>query len=556
MNNLQARAAFCFLLFFLVVPIFSAPAQDTEADPYPPGTELFANPEFAEGGKGWDLKEAEVMEFSLGADRPVLNLKGLRPDQEGWSHASTMVVPAPTSRVLHFYCRAMSTKEDQELVVNAFGYNGKREITTKFSETFVLNSPGKWQVRETQYVIPEGTESLAVWLVNPSGKSIWVYEAHLQTGEVSKALLRTLSGPGVILATAGLAVRTEEAGETGLVTLALPGTYPEQVPLTFDLHVNPPDALKGFKWRLRDDGNNWLLDVYVAPPETGAGIRWESLVLVGGKARTAALPMATEPDVPEWAAKWTAPTACVQSEDSRIRLKAEELARIAGDQIAAYVAAVIAFTATNRGDGSRLKSQDALESLKCGGSRAGRANLAAALLRNRSIPARLLTNLSTKSGPGFGCWLVEYWHPSEGWIRLEPALGQMEPAGWDQVVLNIVNPEDEDMAFAPSLKRSGIFPGMPELCVHWISEDLIRERARQDELLKIRGNMAVCALELEAEEDAMDRLFRKAEKYFDSLCEAGKKGEIPHEGNERIKKALRAGLVEPIVNALDAPEEK
>ncbi|MHC4942361.1 MAG: transglutaminase-like domain-containing protein [Planctomycetota bacterium] len=551
MKYFYLLSASCLCTIYLLLSGFPAQAQDAEKGQPPPGTELLVNPDFGESGKHWNLKEAEVTEIALGADRPVLLLKGVRPDKGGWSHAGATVSPVPTSRILHFYCRVICTKEDQELVINGLGYKGKQEVTAKHTKTFNLKTPGKWQVMETQYVVPEGTDWFSIWLVNPSGKAIWVYEAHLKTGEMAKAVLRELTGPGVILATAGLAVKPSEAGGTGRVTFALPGTYPKQVPLTFDLHVNPPEALKDFHWRLREDGNNWLCDVLLAPPEEGAGIRWESLVLVGGDPRTTRLKEASEPEAPKSVSHWTYPTACVQSEDPKIRIKADELARIAEEHVEAYVKAVLAFTSMNRGDGTRLDSQDAVKALECGGSRASRANLAAALLRRQGIPARLLTNLATWSGPEFGHWLVEYWHPGEGWVRTDPAMGKMEPADWKHVILNVVNPEDEDMAFAPSLKHSGILPGLPELCVYRISEGLVRERNRQKELLDIRGNQAVCALQFAADEEAMDRLFIAARKHFDLLCEEGKKGEIPDERNERIKKALRAGLVDAFVNALD-----
>ena len=70
------------------------------------------------------------------------------------------------------------------------------------------------------------------------------------------------------------------AGASGTVSFPIPLVGEHQVPLTFALDVQPPEALSGFRWVERDDGLNWLCEVDVVPPATGASVAWTALVLV------------------------------------------------------------------------------------------------------------------------------------------------------------------------------------------------------------------------------------------------------------------------------------
>src|SRR5581483_6570692 len=251
-----------------------------------------------------------------------------------------------------------------------------------------------------------------------------------------------LGGPGLIRATSTATVRPAADGGEGTVTFPVPGTYRDQVPLDFVVTSTPANVIKGYRLVQREDGLNWLCEVRVAPPKEGALIRWEALVLVGDRAAEA-LPKATEPSVPEEAKPWLKSTGCVQSDDPAIRAKAEELARGAPD-LEAYARRVIQFTGNNPVKANSYWTLDARSGLECGGSCTSRANLAAALLRARGIPARTVAHLPTWSGPLYEHWLVEYLHPGAGWVWLESSLNQFRPAPPTLVVINVANPADED----------------------------------------------------------------------------------------------------------------
>jgi hypothetical protein len=278
-------------------------------------------------------------------------------------------------------------------------------------------------------------------------------------GKVSRVVYvpPPLGGPGLIRATMAEVFQAATPGAEGTVTFPVPGPYRDQVPVAFRVEVDPPEALKAAKWVPRDDGLNWLCEVRVAPQDTVL-VRWEALVLVGDRPAVA-LPPAVEPEVPAEAAKWARPGGCVQSNDPAVRAKAEELARGAAD-IGEYARRVIRFTTLNPYRADIPGNLDARSALRCGSSCTGRANLAAALMRARGIPARTIAHLPTWSGPVFCHWMIEYWHPGVGWVWLEPTNDQPQPPAWTAVVVNVAAPADEDDAFRWCLP-SGVAPGVP-----------------------------------------------------------------------------------------------
>jgi hypothetical protein len=149
----------------------------------------------------------------------------------------------------------------------------------------------------------------------------------------------------------------------------------------------------------------------------------------------------------------------VQSADPDIKAKAEELAK-GTDDIETYAKRVIEFTTRNPMRPELFGALDAKNALRCGSSCTGRANLAAALMRARGIPARTVAHLPTWSGPLFCHWMIEYWHPGVGWVSMEPTLNQPQPPPWGVVVINVANPADEDEAFKWEL-RNGVMAGVP-----------------------------------------------------------------------------------------------
>lgn len=294
--------------------------------------------------------------------------------------------------------------------------------------------------------------------------------------------IASLQGPGVIHLTMQAPVKAFGASQTGTVTIPMPGLYRDQVPLDFHMTALPKNALRGYVLARRPDGLNWVCRAVVTPPKRGMLLRWTSDVLVFER------PAALLPKVPLPASAppgnaWTQATVCVQSGDPAIRAKAQELAQ-GNPDTETYVRRVLAFTATNRGTGARFDSLDAAKALTCGGSCTNRANLAAALLRARNIPARTVSHMPawSQGNPFYEHWLTEYWHPGIGWVSIEPTLGIMQPSPTEIAVLSVSSLADENRALDPVHLRF-IMPGAAYLSACELSPELTAANLLPDDAI-------------------------------------------------------------------------
>lgn len=435
--------------------------------------ELLTNPSFSDGAKGWFLRDATAVSPDQNNDQPTVKLNGVKPGPNSWSHVGISINAIPTNQKLNFSCLLRGDKSGQKLSVNAFAYNAANNLVANWTaDSFVDN--GAWKQFKATYVAPPEATYLTVWVIDATAYPAYVSRASLQLGGYQKAApayVDTDPGATMILrARYQACVRPLPKRDTGVVTFPVPGTYRDQVPLTFDLHVEPPSALIDYRIIKRDDGLNWLCQVNIKSPGKGVIIKWESLVLVSGR-KEPTLPK-VQPSAPKEVAQWTHSTACVQSADPTILAKSEELAK-GTDDVESYVRKVIAFTSKNKGKaGEKFDALDAKRALLCGGSCTSRANLAAALLRAHGIPARTVSHLPAwYTGPLFEHWLVEYWHPTVGWVWIEPTLNGFQPPANDLIVLAVSSPADEDKAFDPVHLRC-IMPGAPYLSGFEISEQL------------------------------------------------------------------------------------
>jgi hypothetical protein len=351
-----------------------------------------------------------------------------------------------------------------------------------------------------------------------------------------------LGGPGLIRASANMPVKAVKDGAVGTVTFPVPGLYRDQVPVGFAVRCEPPVALQGYTLKLRPDGLNWLCEVKVAPPEGGAVVSWESLVLVGDRPPVA-LPPAARPEFPPEAGAWLRSTACVQSQDQEIRATAEELARGAED-VGEFARRVAKFTAERPLDERRLTGLDAKAALASGGSCTSRANLAAALLRARGVPARTVAHLPTWAGQHYEHWLVEYWHPGVGWVWLESSLNQLQPPPWTAVVLNVASPEDENLAF-DRLHCRAVARGAPHLAVIEITADLAVDYAR-----RTVGNSATPEVRLQAMPEEWKALWAAARQAHGGLVEKGEAGAWDGRQIGRLLAAARTSGATGLARAL------
>jgi hypothetical protein len=176
-------------------------------------------------------------------------------------------------------------------------------------------------------------------------------------------------------------------------------------------------------------------------------------------------------DLPEDVKKWLIPTKSVQSNNFLIKIMANILKGTSRDML--WFAKKIAFWIAYHGLITiRLKMsmvfnpylnkyilpekyawylEDAISTLLFGALCAGRANLIAALLRSKGIPARIVVTTPTTRGKDF--WLdsqhytVEFYCPEHGWIRTQA--GSMPHLSKYIIPIRIVSPEEENIAGGP-----------------------------------------------------------------------------------------------------------
>ena len=441
----------------------------------PSETELLKNPTFSSDAEGWMLRDASVVPDPSGKSRQVL-LQGVKPSPNSFSFAGVNIESVPTDHKLRFSCSLCGTTSGQKVWINAFAYNPSCDLVMQWPKQVVLEK-NSWKQFDTTYVVPKEGTRLSIWIVDQTVQSAYLSKPSLLLGEYQKAqpvkvvYSTAADATNVIEAHYKACVKTVPPAKTGVITFPIPGFYREQIPLTFDVSTEPPNALVRYQIHRRQGTQNWICEVTLKPPVRGTIINWDSLVIVSGRAASR-LPK-VKASVPKEVRQWTRSTACVQSADDAIRAKANQLA-IGADDTESYVRQVIAFTAANKGTGKTFVSLDAASALGCGGSCTSRANLAAALLRAHGIAARTVSHLPAWfDSPLFEHWLVEYWHPGVGWVWIEPTLERFQPPPNELVILAESSPDDENKAGNPIHLRY-IMPGAAYLSGCELSKELVQ----------------------------------------------------------------------------------
>ena len=92
---------------------------------------------------------------------------------------------------------------------------------------------------------------------------------------------------------------------------------------------------------------------------------------------------------------------------------------------------------------------DAVYALKWGNSCTGHAHAAVALLRANGIPARTLLNMPDWASNYDMHWIIDYYVPGYGWVRMESSGGVNPEPPQDELVVRACNPCDEFPVWYP-----------------------------------------------------------------------------------------------------------
>lgn len=274
---------------------------------------------------------------------------------------------------------------------------------------------------------------------------------------------------GVSVSSLDITVRV--SGRAGTIIVPVPSRYEGQTPISLSVQADPPTSVKHWCWKDRSDGLNSVIEAQVTPDDKPTTLVVHATVLCPIDTVLRLQPRLNKP--------WLGPSPCVQADDAEILALAQMTRREGqgggGHEVVAEntVPIVVRSVAQNLPRDDSSGPADAKHALTSGGSSLSHANLCAAILRAKGVPARTVCTLMTWAPAIYApYWLVEYWSNEErSWQFLDPTIGLSEPLRNSIVVLAIASPEDEAKSFSPN-RLPGVQPGTPYLSVPEISGDL------------------------------------------------------------------------------------
>lgn len=230
----------------------------------------------------------------------------------------------------------------------------------------------------------------------------------------------------------------QEEGRWTRVTVPLPPETVRQVPVSLEITARPAGSLRGVRL-VKLEPPNIAADLNISPPADCSSVRVNvtAHILLAPQSRGQRVletrPSSTNEALP---GEWLRSTYNCQS-------AAPEILAVAGgfgpqtQTVGETVTQVLQFMRQARRSG-RIRSLDAVAALKHNVSCTTAANLVAALLRAREIPARQVRVCSTRGSPQQAHWVVEYFGPAAGWVAIEPASASTLDEPYQYLVVGLV----------------------------------------------------------------------------------------------------------------------
>jgi len=335
-----------------------------------------------------------------------------------------------------------------------------------------------WDYYEIVGDIAEDAETINLGMFLRGSGQAWMDDVSLEiVGQDVKVTGRTMGGmsfdsigPGLLEITGAMEMKRkpslagrmaeklgfgakkadDEKEQIASVLIPLPLAYRQQVPVTYQLAVDPPEAATRVTI-YQDTPHNHVAKVSVAlgGKRDKAEIRFRSLVLVGPSSFSDVPDRAEIPDQwPEECQLWLKSTWCVNSQHEKIRALSKEI-RENADDVMTVIAGVKERAGTVFANAQgRVKNLTAVEALTGTGSCTSCANLVAALLRGCKIPARVVAGYPSWTGPLQTHYIVEAYVPQFGWYPIESTRCKSPWPNEYQVNVAIVPPKYETRELA------------------------------------------------------------------------------------------------------------
>jgi len=347
----------------------------------------------------------------------------------------------------------------------------------------------EWDYYEIVGDIAEDAETINLGMFLRGGGQAWMDDVSLeivdQDARVTGRDLGTMRsfddiGPGLLEITGAMelkhkpslvsrmaeklgfaAKRADDEWEQSVnVLLPLPLAYRQQVPVTYELAVDPPEAARSVTI-YQDTPHNHVakVSVVLSSKRDKVDIKFRSLVLVGPSSFSDVPDRAEIPDEwPEPCQPWLKSTWCVNAQHDKIQALSKEI-RDDADDVMTLIAAVQERAGVVFSNAQGLaKDLTAGEALTGRGSCTSCANLVAALLRACNIPARVVSGYPSWSGPLQTHYIVEAYVPQFGWYPIESTRCKSPWPNEYQVNVAIVPPkyESKELADARPTGAAGV----------------------------------------------------------------------------------------------------
>jgi len=311
-----------------------------------------------------------------------------------------------------------------------------------------------WTEVKTSIVVPPEAKVIRIMAFLVGTGQVWFDDIQLIVGEEAEPeplpqFSQGMEGPGIAHAQGRFQITTQQDADTPRIAFPIPLAFEDQVPIYFEIRTNPENAIKETVIKARDE-YNWIAELTFNPLKKGntVEISWDCYVFIRDHDYSQ-LPddveLPKENELPEEILPWLDSTVCVQVDHPEIQEKAREI-RGESTNIIEIVQKTANFleTGITRGE---FRSLDAVEALHKGGSCTSFANLAAALLRANGIPTRILAVYPTWAPSLQTHYIVEFHVSGYGWVRFESTLGKVPWQSYQDIVVTVVTPEDEDRSF-------------------------------------------------------------------------------------------------------------
>jgi len=419
-----------------------------------------------------------------------------------------------------------------------------------------INGSVDWREIKTHMVVPEDCEQADAGLYfysKDDTATAWFDDFALKKPRMGEKLERTfasrhMESPGLAYAEGCYEFLEEASARGAKIAFPIPQMYAEQVPFYIEFIARPEGAIQQVTLKKRMEAPpNWIAEVEFKPLKgKKIAFNWKGYVLLGihdydSFPKTAKI--VSEKDLPPEVRPWLKATKSVQSDDPAIRKKALELRAPDADciQTIRNILKCSSEVVQKEIKPDKPDTTAATTLDHGGGECTSAANLAAALLRAAGIPGRVLANYPNWNTPFQTHYFVEAYVPGYGWARGESIMNRFPVQSYENVIVSVVYPQDENCSF----RTENIVTGSGAVGCPWLS--MTEPLTTNSSFIlpwKNCDHVAVPVTEFKSAKPEMDPILDLTRKVWSVYLEHAASGKSVNKALEFQRKACSANSLE------------